>query len=279
MPNFIDFKQYIRRGKLDESRQYEGLLRLKPGSPILAILEGRGRRKTRLPGGKALFENYQAPALIGLEDALTGNSLPSAAGVYPGSHYALWDQEDFLNQLQISAELARRSVLELSRRIRMYDRRESTRDLLLSLDPDPGIDPQAPVMDEIYEMSFAQTDEFPAHITGRLGRTLKNGDFLLREGESGRELYIILSGELEVFQNRDGQRKKIDTLVAGQMAGEMGQFDGLPRSADVVASTDVSVLEFDPTNFHFLFQLHPRWSFQLLHTLALRTQSRIAELG
>jgi len=279
MPNFIDLKQYIRRGKLDESHEYLSLLRMKPDSPVLAILEGRGRRKTRLQGGRSLFENYQAPALIGLEDALSGRALPGAVGVYPGSHYAVWERQDFLNQLQMSPELARRSVLELSRRIRMYDRREKTAELHLSGDPDPGIDPSAAIMDEIYEMSFSQTDEFPAHITERLGRDLDAGDFLLKEGQSGRELYIILSGELDVYQQRDGERRKIDTLKAGQMAGEMGQFDGLPRSADVVARTTVSVLEFNPTNFHFLFQLHPRWSFQLLHTLALRTQSRIADLS
>jgi CRP/FNR family transcriptional regulator, cyclic AMP receptor protein len=61
--------------------------------------------------------------------------------------------------------------------------------------------------------------------------TLGEGDTVVKRGESGNGLYLILEGSAEV---RRGSRA-LARLGTGQFFGEMSLFDNKPRSADVVA--------------------------------------------
>lgn len=56
------------------------------------------------------------------------------------------------------------------------------------------------------------------------------GETVVKRGDRGNGLYLILEGEAEV--RRGGRR--LARLGAGQFFGEMSLFDDLPRSADVV---------------------------------------------
>ncbi len=275
----MEIKNFVRRGLLEESNSYRSVMRFTGHPPmnILALLEGKARRKVRLRGNRFLYENYFAPSFVGVEDLLLEQSHQGAVGVYPGAHYVVWDAEDFLNATQMNPPLARRVILELSRRIRIYDLRNSTTDLELKRDLDLEIGmPAAEMSDALYEMSFADEDEFPAHIVNQLSRTFQAGDFLLRQGDGSSELYIIVEGEADVFQTPPGgNRRQIDTLGASDMAGEMAQFDGMPRTADVVARTNITALEFKSADFHLLFQLHPKWSRKLMRTLSERVEQRL----
>ena len=67
---------------------------------------------------------------------------------------------------------------------------------------------------------------------------VKEGRFLTREGEVGREFMIIVEGEAVV---RRGGRK-IATLGPGDFLGELAVLSGAPRTADVIAASDM-VLE------------------------------------
>lgn len=279
----MDIKNFVRRGLLDEGRGYKNVMRFtgRPPANILALLEGKARRKVHLSGNRYLYENYFAPSFVGVEDLLLEHSHSGAVGVYPGSHYVVWNAEDFLNAVQINPLLARRVILELSRRIRIYDLRHRTTDL--ELRQDPGVEdvgaPEAEMTDALYEMSFADEDEFPPHIVSRLARLFEPGSYLLRQDDTTDELYIIIEGQTDVYQTpEDGRRHLIDSLGAGDMVGEMAQFDGLPRSADVIARNTVKALEFKREDFHLLFQLHPKWSHKLMYTLSQRIEQRLSNL-
>ena len=273
----MELKKYVRRGIISESEAYMTLLRYDGAAPdkILLLLEGRARRRIRLTSARTLYENYYPEAFVGLEDYLLGKSRPGAAGVFPGSHYVLWSVDDFSNALSMHPELARRAIFELSRRIRIYDAHERTTDLDLRQDREIEVGtPDAELADALYEMSFADEDNFPPHLVEKLKHTFQAGDYLMRQAESSFELYILLSGHVSVHQTTDGERRKIDELAAGEMVGEMAQFDRMPRSADVIAEETVEALVFAPEDFHMLFQLHPRWTQQLLTTLAHRVEQR-----
>ena len=276
----MDIKNFVRRGLLDESTSYKSIMRFTGHPPmnILALLEGKARRKVRLKEGRFLYENYFAPSFVGVEDLLLEQSHSGAVGVYPGAHYVVWDSEDFQNAVQMNPQLARRVILELSRRIRIYDQRQSTTDLELRQDVDVEVgEADAEMSDALYEMSFADDDEFPPHIVNQLFRQFAEGASILKQDDTTNQLYILLNGDADVFQTRPGEgRLKIDTLGPGDMAGEMAQFDGLPRTADVVARTPVKALEFKPEDFHLLFQLHPKWSQKLMRTLSKRVEQRLS---
>ena len=67
------------------------------------------------------------------------------------------------------------------------------------------------------------------------------GESIVREGDSGSALHLILQGSADV---RRGGRS-LAHLEEGQFFGEMSLFDDLPRSADVVATepTKIAVLQ------------------------------------
>jgi CRP-like cAMP-binding protein len=79
--------------------------------------------------------------------------------------------------------------------------------------------------------------------------TLPAGEVLTVQGRHGREAFIVLSGAAAV--SVDGE--VVAHVHAGDVVGEMAMFDNLPRSATVVATTDLEVFAVDPREFAALF--------------------------
>ena len=71
------------------------------------------------------------------------------------------------------------------------------------------------------------------------------GDKLVEQGDIGRNMYMILEGEASV-ERRDGDSSRVlAELNAGQVFGEVGYIRAIERTADVVARTPVSALNFE----------------------------------
>src|SRR6187549_1007415 len=66
-------------------------------------------------------------------------------------------------------------------------------------------------------------------------RLYEAGQFAVRRGEVDRSFFIISRGSFEVLVPTLGVPKRVRLLEAGDLFGEVGFFDGQPRSADVVA--------------------------------------------
>ena len=74
---------------------------------------------------------------------------------------------------------------------------------------------------------------------------LEAGQVLTREGQGGRESFLVVEGWADV----DVQGKTVATLGAGELIGEMAMLDRQPRSATVTAKTAMTVLAIGPQNF------------------------------
>jgi NADH dehydrogenase len=70
------------------------------------------------------------------------------------------------------------------------------------------------------------------------------GQDIVREGDVGQSLYIIRSGEVEVFRRAEngGPPDQLATLRAGDHFGEAAIFKGVRRTATVRAKTRVELL-------------------------------------
>ncbi len=75
-------------------------------------------------------------------------------------------------------------------------------------------------------------------------KTFKKGDHLIKEGETGKEAYLILKGEVEVYKESKEGRLSLDTLGRGAIVGEMSLIAKDKRNASVVAleDTDAAIL-------------------------------------
>ena len=62
------------------------------------------------------------------------------------------------------------------------------------------------------------------------------GDVIFEEGSTGRELYVVLDGAVEIAKVNAGSKTVIITLGKGEFFGEMAVIDGSARSATAIAS-------------------------------------------
>ena len=100
-------------------------------------------------------------------------------------------------------------------------------------------------------------------------RTFDEGMPVTREGESGAGFFVILDGSATVSVG--GETKA--TVGAGDAIGEMALIDDGPRTATVIAATDMRCLVLAPWEFRAFVEDHPSLAWQLLQTLAQRLRA------
>lgn len=97
------------------------------------------------------------------------------------------------------------------------------------------------------------------------------GEVIVTEGEPGNEMFVIQSGEVEVYhEGGDGSRRVFATYKARDYFGEMALLSGNPRSASVRARTRVSVLRLRRSDFDTLLEKYPGMAAILERTAAER---------
>lgn len=104
---------------------------------------------------------------------------------------------------------------------------------------------------------FAHLDA-PARsaITARFERiSIERGEILMREGDPGDALYVVVSGRFSV--TRADLCRPIPDIGAGQPIGEIGFLTGTPRTATVTALRDGVLLKLDRAHLIALAETHP----------------------
>jgi CRP/FNR family transcriptional regulator, cyclic AMP receptor protein len=90
-------------------------------------------------------------------------------------------------------------------------------------------------------------------------RRLRRGDVLFREGDKGKELFIIRSGTVIVSKHVKGRVEQVlARLGAGDFFGEMSLFDDQPRSATIQAETETIMYGLDRSSLDHLIEQNPR---------------------
>lgn len=92
------------------------------------------------------------------------------------------------------------------------------------------------------------------------------GKVLAKEGEPGREFYVILDGKADV----EIGGSQVATLGPGDFFGEMALLDQGPRAATVKATSDMEVAVLDPREFVSLIEEHPAVARKVLKVMAGR---------
>jgi len=95
---------------------------------------------------------------------------------------------------------------------------------------------------------------------------VREGSTLVRQGEMGREAMIIESGTAVVRRNN----RKVDDIGPGDFFGEMSLIDHMPRNADVVATSDMTVLVMDSREFSTILDTYPKVAVKILKTVVER---------
>lgn len=115
---------------------------------------------------------------------------------------------------------------------------------------------------------------FDRHHIERLGMLTDEvdvpaGKVLIRQGDSGDDLMIVVSGQVGV--DRGGER--INQLGPGDFFGEIALIQRGPRTATVTAEAPTRLLVVNHRDFHALIEEFPQVAAQVLQTLAQRLRT------
>jgi branched-chain amino acid transport system substrate-binding protein len=89
--------------------------------------------------------------------------------------------------------------------------------------------------------------------------TFQSQEKVVTEGDDGNSMFIVLEGLLDVYVHREqyGEAFRVGHITSGQVFGETALLTGKPRSATVIASTDVVGYEITYQCMRELFQKYP----------------------
>lgn len=110
-------------------------------------------------------------------------------------------------------------------------------------------------------------------------RRYPKGAFIVGQNEVGTSMYLLVSGRVKVsLASPEGKELVLNYLEAPAHFGEMSLVDAMPRTADVIAVTDVELFSLDGKDLSNAIQLQPRLALSLIATLSRRLRHTIARL-
>ena len=98
-------------------------------------------------------------------------------------------------------------------------------------------------------------------------RMVESGDVLIREGESGHEVFVVVDGSFEVSRRDAG---RVAEIGSGDVVGEMALFSNRPRNATVTAVTPAHLVRLRDTDFLALLDRTSHLWLKIARSLADR---------
>jgi CRP/FNR family transcriptional regulator, cyclic AMP receptor protein len=136
---------------------------------------------------------------------------------------------------------------------------------------------QAPVVDRLKSVGqFRAYKKAQLREVARLAEQVKvgEGEILVREGQFGKEFFLILSGTVEVTQ----KGRLVNALGPGDFFGELAALNRGPRNATVRALSDLDLLIIGRREFNAMLQI-PEFRDALLKRMVSRLQTVDAQLA
>lgn len=85
----------------------------------------------------------------------------------------------------------------------------------------------------------------------------RQGEVVIRAGETGERFYVIVRGALGVFAPEDEGGQRWNTMGDADVFGEVALLADTPRTATVIAESDTTLLTLDRATFEALIDAHP----------------------
>lgn len=103
---------------------------------------------------------------------------------------------------------------------------------------------------------------------------------LMREGDKGNYLAVVVEGELQALKTSSDDRQVIiGTLKRGWIIGEMAIVDGEPRSATIRATRDSTVVVLSRENLERMKVAHPTMTIILLEEIARELSLKLRRMS
>ncbi|MEZ5541786.1 MAG: cyclic nucleotide-binding domain-containing protein [Pseudomonadota bacterium] len=113
-------------------------------------------------------------------------------------------------------------------------------------------------------------------LTGR--RALREGEDLVRAGDTGSTLFILMSGKVTVFGTVGGKEAALYSMKPGECAGTRAFVENSPRQATLRATGSATVLTLEPDVFESLLASHPRIVYKFMRGLFRQTHANLMRM-
>jgi CRP-like cAMP-binding protein len=109
-------------------------------------------------------------------------------------------------------------------------------------------------------------------ITSR--KDFKLGDTVFKESEDGQSVYVLKSGEVKACKTApDGELFTLTIMKDGDIFGEMSFLDGRPRSATIIAMSDLVTYVIERSDFETIVDENPRIIYKIMRNIVFTIHS------
>jgi CRP/FNR family transcriptional regulator, cyclic AMP receptor protein len=99
-------------------------------------------------------------------------------------------------------------------------------------------------------------------------------DVIFEEGSTGRELFVVLEGKVDITKISGANKTVIVTLGKGEFFGEMAVIDGSLRSATAIAAAPkTKVMRINHARFVYLVSQQPAFALMIMDALSKRLRA------
>jgi len=126
-------------------------------------------------------------------------------------------------------------------------------------------------LEKIYIFSDLQVRELAAIGSVTVERECQKEEIVVREGEPGDTMFLIISGEFSVIQSHGTEHETlINTITEGNYFGEMALFEGKPRANTVRTNTDAKLLVLGKRQFEEIMRHFPQIPINICRVFSQR---------
>ncbi|MFN7132567.1 MAG: Crp/Fnr family transcriptional regulator [Myxococcales bacterium] len=112
----------------------------------------------------------------------------------------------------------------------------------------------------------------------KFGREFPRGTVLFREGDTGKEMYVIQAGRVAISKQVRDVEKVLATLGPGEFFGEMAIISNKPRTATATVAEPAKCLVIDPKTFEAMVRGNAEIAIRMIKKLADRLQEADAQI-
>ena len=123
------------------------------------------------------------------------------------------------------------------------------------------------------------TDE--ARFEHEMIESYEDGECIFEEGDVGRDLYIVQSGDVKILKKIQTQLVELATFSKGDFFGDMALLQSIPRYAAAYALGETRLLILKPAGFLLKIRRDPTFAFEMLQQMSQRVKisnDRVLEL-
>lgn len=125
------------------------------------------------------------------------------------------------------------------------------------------------------------TEDKAKLLAAKMGvRRLKDGEYLVKEGEADQTLFVLAAGKLAVTsKDSQGAEQTVYTMKEGECAGTRAFVEQSPRKATLRAVDATAVYTLTPEDFESLLDAHPRVAFMVMRALFRVTHANLSRMN